>query len=267
MFVAHSVVMKPSTLVLAFTLVACAADPSDYETGEDDLSQRGFAYTCTAASSAVLDKAQLSITVTEDHIRFTGDDGFNYGGRDRNYSPRSGAQRVRYDNFAWGEDCSLKMVIDRSAILGAAGPKMYVQCSNSNEFVQDIYQCAAPRGASLRIPASSKVPAPVRAPKEPNASAPVWNCKTPFGPFVGDEITVKLDDQAVRIDGETIKHGVRSTSSSSSSIVFNDFEYGGDCTLSVVADKSMLLPTARSAKFAVKCKGDVLEQNLYSCMR
>jgi hypothetical protein len=261
--------MKTLGLLFAIPMIACAFEPSDSSVSEDDLTQRGFSYTCAATSSAdLLQKRKLTVVVTQDHLRFDGEDGLNLGKRDRSYAPRGAAARVRYNDFAWGDDCSLKLVMDTSALRGAVNPKLSVQCSNSDQFIQDTYQCSEPRAARLRIPAEPVPPPPVPEPLEPNASAPRWNCSTPFGPFAGDRIKVALDANAIRINGSSTLYGTRATSTSTSTMLYKDFDfYGDDCTLSVVADAAMLNSTARAAKFTVKCRGASLEQNTYNCTR
>ncbi len=263
--------MRPWILLVIPSLVACSASrPDAIEDDAAELRISAFAYTCQSRTGNVMGEAQrtLEVKVSQGHLAFVGEHGPNRGTRDASYRAPSGTARARYTGFGWGDDCYFKLVVDEAALRGASEAQLRAQCSNDDEFRQDVYTCTSPRRTRLDIPEPPPPPPPA---PEHRANATKWRCTTTDGPIVHSELDVILDEGLITLDeGDLDYTGVRDTSYRSRSgrfIGFEDFEWGGDCTLSAAAETKMLEPDATTGSLKVRCKGDIQETDVFQCQR
>jgi hypothetical protein len=214
----------------------------------------------------VLGNKDVKITLSEKRLSFVGEYGENVGTRDLSYKAPRGAARGRFVDFAWGDDCAFKIVADTAGFTGTARADVRVQCASDDEFRQDVFHCKSPQRVTLSPP-----PEPPPAPEqpEPGANAAKWSCTTTDGRVVSNRIEVTIDDDAVRLEADDLEYlGSRDRkyrSRSGSRIGYEDFGYGGDCEMTLVADANIVDPSARSSNLQVRCKGDDYLQDSYRC--
>lgn len=270
---AHTVTMKLSLAPLATAFgallaVGCAAASAPTETSEDDLRKKAFGYTCTTSDARVLeDAARIEIAVADGVFRFTDGFGPNLGARDRSYRAPKGTSRARYDGFEYGGDCALRLVVDASALTGGATPVLRVQCEG-DDFTQDVYQCSGPRPARIEVPPPAP-PAPPPAPPSPPLGARRWSCAAQGALVLTDRLTLQVDAAGMRLVADDLTYeGTRDDgyrSRSGAYVAYDDFGYGGDCSMSAVVEEKILQSSASSATLKVRCKGDDFAQDSYAC--
>lgn len=259
-----------STTALAIALVACGGG-SSAATDESNVSQElGFEYTCTASGAFILHEASsMKVAVSGSHLRFADGYGINFGARDHSYRPPQGTERARYDGFEYGGDCALRLVIDEGALSGAPTAKLRVQCSG-DDFLQDVYSCRDPQRVGLGAPPPP--PSPPAEPAGPPASAASWSCTTSDDRILSREVTMQVDADGMRLVADDLEYvGVRDPryrSRSGSYIEFDDFGYGGDCSMSAVVEEEVLQSAAASeVTLKVRCAGDDFTQDTYRCVQ
>lgn len=252
-------------LVAPLLSIACASSTDDASTNEDDLTQRAFEYTCKRSAPVILEKPEIKVVVADGHLRFTDAFGENTGKRDKTYRSPPNTDRRRYEDFEWGGDCSFRIVMDNAALRGAPNAQMRVQCSNDDEFQQDLYQCSAPRATRLNI---RPTPAePVTPPPTPARNAKKWTCTSTDGRILTSRVTMQVDDKGMRLVADDLEYeGVRDTKyRSSTNYEYEDFGYGGDCTMTAIVETKITQASTTSAALKVRCRGDDFTQDSYRC--
>ncbi len=249
-------------------MAACSSsEEADPASESDELSQRATEYTCRIGTARILESAEMKVTVADGHMRFVDVYGPNTGERDRSYRAPTNTQRVRYDGFEYGGDCNFRIVMDASALRGAASPQMRVQCSTDEEFMQDLYTCDSPRATRLNV----RPPGPVTPPPPvvPSRDAKKWDCISTEGRILEDSVTLQIEDAGMRLVADDLEYeGVRDRdyrSRAGSWFEYEDFDYGGDCTMTAVVEQKILQPGTTSAKLKVRCAGDDFTQDTYTC--
>ncbi len=256
--------------VAALSTTACssssAADDSLSGNAEAELRVSAFRYTCRASASTVLNRRELAVTVSAERLRFVGEFGESLGERDHAYRAPAGTSRARYTGFEWGEDCSLKFVVDSSAVRGAAAPKLRVQCSGDDGFRQDVYDCASPTRSRLTTP---EVEPPPPAQPTHGASARKWSCIGSGTSVLEDRLSVRLDDGVMTLKAGDFEYvGTRDRdyrSRTGSNAAYEDFGYGGDCTMTAVVETKALDASSSEAALKVRCKGEGFQEDRYRC--
>lgn len=206
--------------------------------------------------------------VTNGLLRYTDGYGETLGARDNGYRPPSGTTRARYDGFEYGGDCWLRVVANSGLVLGDPSAQLRVQCTSDEDFFQDVYTCSNPRRASLEIP--DPTPAPPPEPSVPE-DLKKWECTTSDPSALGAAVTMQLDEDSMRLvahDDDLTYEGVRDRDyrpQHGSYIEYDDFEYGGDCSLSAVVEERALIPATSSVTLKVRCAGDDFVQGVYRC--
>lgn len=260
---------RPLLLLIAaaapLASVACTSSSDDASTNEDDLSQKAFAYTCKKNGPMILEKNEIEVIVADGHLRFTDAYGPNTGTRDKTYKNPPNTDRRRYEDFEYGGDCSFRIVMDTAAIRGAANAQMRVQCSNDDEFQQDLYQCSSPRPTRLNI---RPIPTdPERPPPSPATNAKKWSCVSTDGRILTSRVTMQVDDTGMRLVADDLTYeGTRDTKyRSTTNYEYEDFGYGGDCTMTAVIETKVTKAGTTSAAMKVRCRGDDFTQDSYRC--
>lgn len=253
----RSLALVPAGLV-ALVAVACSSTAPSEGAGESDLTaSKGFAYDCTASSTILEDADELLVEVTPTRLRFTDGYGPNLGAMDSKYRPRGGADRVRYDGFGFGGDCSLDIIADRTALAGAETTTVRVQCRSYEEFYQDIYTCKNPRPVTIAEPAPAPPPDPT-----PAADARTWSCKGDIG-ALGDDVKLQLDEKSIRVEGDHEHLGLREEAVAGK--LAYSLEFGGDCSLTATVATSALEATAKEIELSLSCEGPDAFTDVYTC--
>lgn len=255
------------SLVLAVVAVACggtdgtSAADSDITAGE-----RGFSYECKT-EKMFISADKTKVLVTAKHLSFEGDWGPNVGALDSTYRPPAGKKRVRYDGFETGEDCSMRVVADQALLDGQATGQVRIQCQG-DDFQQEILDCSKPKPATYRAPAPPPPPEPVVTVP---ADAKKWSCKTTDGSAFADKLTMQISDAAITIqeEGEDFdRTGTRYREykpRSGNWIAYDNVEYGGDCSITLVVDAKALSASTTSTTLKVRCAGDDFLESVYAC--
>jgi hypothetical protein len=253
--------------VLVFAGCAGSSGPTT-STGEGELggTERGFAYECTT-EKMFISAATTKVVVTKNHLSFEGDWGPNVGARDDSYHAPAGKQRVRFDGYETGEDCEMQVVADQAVIDGKPTGEVRIQCAGDG-FQQEVLSCSKPK------PASYQSPAPVQP--EPQNQAPVppdstkkWACQTTDSSVFADRLVMQVVDDSIRVVEDGMDHtGTRDRDyhpHSGDWIQYDNVEYGGDCSITLVVEAKALAASPTSTQLKVRCAGDDFVQALYRC--
>lgn len=252
-------------------LVGCGA-AADSATGDDvelRSSERGFEYECTTpASRTLIEKPSTKVLVTPGHLRFDSDYGLSLGERDKTYKAPTGTTRARYAGYETGEDCVMKLVADQALLDGEATGKLRIQCAG-DDFQQDTLSCANPKAAKLTL--LPPAPPPPPAPSVPPASARKWACTTTseYPSLEEGSLTMQVVDDSIRLlVAEFDYTGTRNRDyrpRSGNWIAYNDLDYGGDCTMTVIVDPNALVSSTTATTLKVRCAGEGYQEDIYAC--
>lgn len=256
----------------ALLAIACGGavdDDASASAAAASRAESGFEYECTAPASRTLIEAEKTkILITEGHFRFEGDYGPNLGTFDAKYRSPRGTSRVRFDGFETGMDCTMKVVADKALLEGKPDGKMRLQCAG-DDFQQDVLSCSRPTPATF-IPADPKPAEPTGGDTTPPASTKTWDCDvTGDQSALEDKLTMQVVDDSIRVVSDEDEYtGTRDRNyrpRSGNWISFEDFEYGGDCTLTLVVDPNALVASTLSTTLKVRCSGDDVVEGVYAC--
>lgn len=256
-------------VAVGMATVACGGSDASVANEDDELrsTERGFEYECqTPSSRTLIEKASTKVLVTDKHLRFEDDYGPNLGARDTTYKAPKNTSRARFTGYETGDDCVLKAVADSTLLEGKPSGQLRLQCAGDG-FQQDILTCASPKPATLRLP---RPPAPTPPPPAtPPANARKWTCTTTAsGVALTPSLEMQVDDASIRVVGEFTYTGTRDRayrSRTANWMSYEGFEYGGDCSLSIVVDASALASSTREVPLQVRCSGDEFHLDRYTC--
>lgn len=253
--------MPPVVACLALVAVACsAAAPEAGSSEENATAANGFEYECASPGAFILSEAETTkVAVSEKRIRFTDAFGESEGVRDPSYRTPAGTDRMRFHGFNFGEDCGLFLVADRAMLGGAETAQLRVQC-RGDDFMQDLYTCTNPRAVSLPDPVPQPPPPP---PPAPAASAKRWTCTG--GEFFGATITMAVDATAMSLENDDFEFTSARTGGEGGKAIYEDFGFGGDCSLSATIDETAIGATTGEVSVRVLCEGPDFFDETYAC--
>lgn len=269
--------MRHLALGILVVTSACRSTNATETSTLESASKNGHEYSCQRRSGEILEP-KISILVNGDQMIITdgpagSSDNQMSSDRDTKYRPRSNPNAVRFKSFReFGGDCELAVVVDSKMLTGTKDQSVSVICTAEGMPVFSNYHCAESKPVNIAKPRDSE-PAPI-------APASNFSCKggskehvfgvTSFELGLSDKfVGVSYEDEGTSstvVGARDEKYKPRSDANKNM-LKFGKFDFGGDCQLGMLVDKSALIRSTKTFKMNLQCAGEVFEQSTAVCTR